>query len=150
MYTVSKIDSINNTTFDLIYESNKTQLVQNIGYDDIDKLRNTFQQTDDVEKIFFQAVDNQDNVVAYFAGFPEGDTAYMYNMVTKTTETLALTIESSAGVLKSLGYTYVDFCVGDGTATQAYCKNSMNRPELYEYLSERDIGNYMRVKLRLV
>ncbi|QDP52891.1 MAG: hypothetical protein Unbinned4512contig1001_29 [Prokaryotic dsDNA virus sp.] len=150
MYTVSKIVNIDGTTFDSIYESNKTQLVQNIGYDDIDNLRRTFEDTVGVEKIFFQAVDDNDNVVAYFAGLPEGNTAFMYNMVTKTTDTLAQTVESSASILKSLGYTHVDFCVKDGTATQTYCKNSMNRPELYEYLSERDFGDYKRVSLRLI
>ena len=150
MYTVSKIDSINETTFNSIYESNKTQLIQNIGYDDLNNLRSTFQVVEGIDKIFFQAVDSSDNVVAYFVGLPEGNTAFMYNMITKTTETLALTIESSANILKSLGFTHVDFCVKDGTSTQTYCKNSMNRPELYEYLTEKSIGDYMRVSLRLV
>ena len=53
MYTVSKIDSINETTFNSIYESNKTQLVQNIGYDDLNNLRSTFQAVEGMDKIFF-------------------------------------------------------------------------------------------------
>ena len=150
MYTVSKINNIDETIFNSIYENNKTQLVQNIGYDDINNLRSTFQAVEGVDKIFFQAVDDSNTVVAYFVGLPEGSTAFMYNMITKTTETLPLTIESSANLLKSLGFTHVDFCVKDGTSTQTYCKNSMNRPELYEYLTEKSIGDYMRVSLRLV
>ena len=149
MYTVSKIDEINTTTFDEIYNSNKTQLVSNIGYDNLEQVKSTFVKLEELD-LLFQAVNDSGQVMAYFAGNDEGSTAFMYNMITRNTDTLPLTIESSASMLKSLNYTHVDFCVKDGSATQSYCKNSMNRTDLYEYLSETNIGDYMRVSLRLV
>lgn len=151
MYTVSKIENIDEATFNSIYEANKEQLVANIGYDDVNHLRSTFKSTVDIPKIIFQAVDNDNNVVAYYVGLSQGNIAFMNNMITNASGTLALTVESSASVLKSLGYSHVDFCVKDGSSTETYCKNSMDRPELYEYLSETDFGHgYNKIHLRLL
>ena len=146
---VTQIDQIDNTTFNRMYASNKTQLISNIGFDDIEIFRNSFNREDNVIK--FKAVNESNEVVAYFVG-EESDvnTAYMYNMITQDEHTLPLTIEGSANILKSLGYTHVEFCVKVGTGTYDYTKNSMYRPDLYEYESEIDIGNYHKTKLRLV
>tara|TARA_Y100000361_G_scaffold30392_1_gene25238 strand:+ start:637 stop:1086 length:450 start_codon:yes stop_codon:yes gene_type:complete len=149
VHTVNKITEIDIDVFNTMYEANKTQLVSNIGFDDLEQFRNTFVYAAE-DKMLFQAVDDSSIITAYYIGYPENDTAYMCNMITRTEDTLPLTIESSANILKSLGFTKVSFCVKEGTSTYNYTKASMNRPELYEYLTEKSIGDYMKVTLRLV
>ena len=150
MYTVTQISEINTAKFDAMYEANKDQLVPNIGFDDLSIFKDSF--TDPTRgDLKFQAVDDAGEVVAYFVGEPGSNgAAYMYNMITNASDTLPLTIESSANMLKSLGYTHVEFCVKHGSSTYTYTKNSMDRLDLYEYESETDIGNYFKTRLRLV
>lgn len=147
---VTQIDQIDNAEFDRMYASNRTQLVSNIGFDDINVFRASFNREDN-EVIKFKAVNESNEVVAYFVGeTSEPNTAYMYNMITVDQDTLPLTIEGSANILKSLGYTHVEFCVKPDTGTYNYTKSSMNRPDLYDYESEINIGDYHKTKLRLV
>ena len=149
MHTVSKIASIDVDVFNAMYEANKTQLVSNIGFDDLEKFRNTFVYGAE-DKMLFQAVDDDSVITAYYVGYPENETAYMSNMITKADDVLPQTIESSANILKALGFTHVVFCVKPDTSTYNYTKASMNRTDLYEYLAETPIDDYLRVKLRLV
>jgi len=149
VHTVSKITDINIDIFNSMYESNKTQLVSNIGFDDLELFRNTFVYGAE-DKMLFQAVDDESVVTAYYIGHPENDTAYMSNMITKSDDVLPQTVESSANILKNLGFTYVVFCVKPDTSTYNYTKASMNRLDLYEYMSETRIDDYSRVRLRLI
>ena len=151
MYIVTEIEKINSTRFDEIYNGNKTQLIENIGYDDLNLLKSIFSKQIGAG-LLFQAVNNSNEVVAYYVGVRQSSTeVFMHCMITDSTETLPLTVESSANILKSLGFTHVYFSVKNNTSTHTYCKNSMNRTDLYEYLNEEIYeGNYMKVKLKLV
>lgn len=145
---VTQIDQIDDAEFDRMYVSNRDQLVSNIGFDDIHGYRETFKRP---EALKFRAVNESEAVVAYFVGEPsDANTAYVYNIITESPHILPLTIEPSAILLKSLGYTHVEFCGARGTATYNYAKRGMYCPNFYEYVSEMDIGNYYKVKLRLV
>ena len=132
-----------------MYGANKEQLVSNIGYDDIEQFRNTFVYGAE-DKMLFQAVDDESVVTAYYVGYPENETAYMSNMITNADDVLPQTVESSANILKTLGFTHVVFCVKPNTSTYNYTKASMSRTDLYEYLSEASIDDYSRVRLRLI
>tara|TARA_B100001094_G_scaffold133882_1_gene129690 strand:+ start:5667 stop:6122 length:456 start_codon:yes stop_codon:yes gene_type:complete len=151
MHTLHRITQIDDAAFVSMYEGNKSQLTANIGYDNIDVFKATF-NAPDPDDLLFKSLDENQEVSGYFIGEPSADnTAYMYNMITKASDTLPLTVEKSADILKSLGFVNVEFCVKKGTGTYDYTKASMSREDLYQFISEStEVEGYCRVKLLLI
>ena len=153
MYIVSQIEKIDETIFNSMYESNKTQLVSNIGFDNLDLFRGTFLHGSE-DNLIFKAVNDSNKTVAYSIAVPEGETAYLYNTITNADGTMPLVVESLAQLLKSLNFKFLSLCLKKDSSIHTYGKNNMNRPELYEFVGEdkADVASdeYMKVKLKLL
>ena len=149
MYTVTEIENIDEATFDGIYEGDKARISTAIGYDDIDHLKTYFLREDST---LFQAVDSSNQVMAYIMGQPmEGKVIRIVHMVTRAADTIFNFVEPSATLLKTLGFDVVHFCVKLDGSSYVFCKNNLNRSDVYEYFGETlEYEGYTDIQLKLL
>ena len=149
MYTVTKITNVNMSIFDEIYEGDRTRISTAIGYDDIDHLKTYFVGED---PHLFQAVDSSNQVMAYIMGQSMGEGVMrIVNMITRAADTIPNFVEPSAILLKSLGFKEVHFCVKVNGTSYVFCKNNLNRNDVYQYIGETiPYEEYTDIKLLLV
>ena len=151
-YTVTKINAIDVDIFNEIYNGDKERITTAVGYDDIDKMRSLFTQDDDGVYLF-QAVDSSGQVMAYIMGDPlmYRKTMRIILMVTRSADTIPNFSEPSATLMKSLGFEEVHFSVKKSSTSYNYCKNNLNRSDIYQYIGETtEEEEYTDIKLLLV
>lgn len=145
---VERITQIDNNAFDVIYDANSASIIENIGYDDKEALRNTF--SDEADNFYLFSFTKNGEVVGYVQGFGKGDTLTAHDTVTKSSDVLPEAVEGSNVLLKSLGFAYLDVDCVPNVPMYTYAKSACLRDDLYEYVSEQERENDIIVKLRLL
>jgi len=131
---VTTVTEIDNVVFDTIYAANSASIVENTGYNDIENLRQTFNNDQDNFYLFSFVKDGE--VVGYVQGFGEGTTISVFNSVTKDGNVFAEAVTNSAAFLKSLGFTHLSVACTDGTPMHNWTKADCSRPDLFKFEQE--------------
>jgi len=152
MHTVTKITNVDVSTFDEIYNGDKERISTAIGYDDLDRLRAFFTQEDG--DYIFQVTDSSNQIMAYIMGEPnmQDGIIRIVHMITRSSDTIANFVEPSANLMKSLGFSEVHFCVKVGGSSYNFCRNNLNRNDIYSHIGEtiHTEDGYTDIKLNIL
>ena len=145
---VEKINEIDDSVFDTIYNANTASIIQNTGYDNKEQLKHRFSSVKDTFNLFSFTKDGE--VVGYVQGSGKDDTITIFNSVTKSTSVLEEGVAGSNFLLKSLGFVYLQVDCVKNVPMYSWIKASCNRTDLFEYVSEEERENDIIVKLKLL
>ena len=138
-YTVEVVNSVEDSAFDRIYNSNSSTIDSNMGYSDKDRLKEKFSFLGKTN--FLLQVKNNNTVVLYARIGLSSDKkeVFITNIINDSNESFFNGVEVMNSYFKSNGVEYVMCESTENSSMYNSIIKSFNRPDLLEYDSNRNI-----------